>query len=1202
MRLKRLEIFGFKSFLEKTDIHFKHGITAIVGPNGCGKSNLTDSILWVLGEQRPKNLRGETMEDVIFNGTEHRKPLGVAEVSLTVDDIRDPLPSPYSPYSELTFTRRLFRSGTSEYSINKVPCRLKDIRELLIDLKAGYRAHTIIEQGRIDDLLMASPLQRRELVEEVAGVSKYRLRKEEAVRKLQATEQNLTRIQDILAEVKRQINALDRQAKAAQKYQKLYDELKSYEVYIASVEWHAAKKQEEELGHAEGSLREIFLQKETEAALVDLRISTLELTLTEAEHVVSQYKDQMAEITGKIGRAEGRLERVHAQKKEWDETRTRTQMELDEVNKSDILLAQTVYAQAEEQAKIDQDLFAINEQLIQSKRATEEIQREVTEKIDLLEKERADLFAIASRLTTAHNNLSHFNAQMEAITATRDADVVHLAEADETLASTSGRLAQIQEKWANAEQQWAEKKGLHEQILNQSSQIESRVKVKETQFYQLKETGAKLQSELSSQEGYYRGRLTPVVDQSLSPHGSSEVIADIMDVPADYEKAIEAALGEQLRGILIEDTHSLKQGIQQLQSLKKGRGTLVLLSPVYGQRVGRMNESPLQCDGILGPALSFVSCKQEYKEVVERLLDGVWIVQGIETLFKLLEIPTLGVQPHPRLFVTVEGEIFWPNGVVSAGEVGEGGRFLEQKRAIATLSKETSKVLQEAEQLTIEMNADKKLLVDIGIDKGLIEKTIGELVIQKQELQKETNTLSIQHEKIQVTRQTVLKGIEDGEKNTKLLAQKKETEQGGITALQQLKEERDGQFSGRVHERDALHLRHQELKERHVSHQIIATSLTEKRQHLIEKKNQIDRSLLALKASRDNKTSLLSSLQEKWEKAVQEEQETVLEIGTMASSQGKNLEELRRKTEDHTALSTTFEAARTEGKKAQHDRDNIILDLNEKAVHRLEAKMAYEKIQETLFSQYHLEPATADNPPPLATSGESGLPPMEEIVTVRNGLRESLRDVGPVHLGAIEEHQELTQRHEFMKGQENDMIVSMDDLRSAITKLNQTTRGVFTEAFHALNKKFGEMFASFFGGGHGELLLSDPANPLESGIEIVAAPPGKKPRTLHLLSGGEKALTGLSLLFATFLPSDLNPNPSVSFCILDEVDAALDEENARRFSSALSLLSEVTQFVVVTHNKQTMEKANLLYGITAEDAGISKVVSVNLKEAEAFTP
>jgi chromosome segregation protein len=331
MYLKRLELIGFKSFFDKTVVHFKPGITAIVGPNGCGKSNLIDAILWVLGEQRPKSLRGEKMEDVIFNGTEQRKALGMAEVSLTLGNISEPLPSPYSPYSEITFTRRLFRSGESEYLINQAPCRLKDIRELLIDFGAGYRVHTVIEQGRIDELLSASPLQRRQFVEEAAHLAKYRIRKDEAIRKLEATERNLVRIQDILAEVKRQVNALDRQARQAQKYQQIYEELKSHEWLIASVEWTDWKKTEETLSHEDQSYRTALLGKETQEGSNSLKVAAVRLALTEKEQAVSKQKDKIAEVDGNIGKMEGVVARIGAQKKEWAETKERTTLEIFEI-------------------------------------------------------------------------------------------------------------------------------------------------------------------------------------------------------------------------------------------------------------------------------------------------------------------------------------------------------------------------------------------------------------------------------------------------------------------------------------------------------------------------------------------------------------------------------------------------------------------------------------------------------------------------------------------------------------------------------------------------------------------------------------------------------------------------------------------------------------------------------------------------------
>ncbi len=1213
MRLKRLELFGFKSFLDKTNVNFKPGITAIVGPNGCGKSNLTDAVLWAFGEQRPKNLRGEKMEDVIFNGTEHRKPLGLAEVSITVDDIRDPLPSPYSPYSEITFMRRLYRSGESEYFINQTPCRLKDIRELLIDLKAGYRAHTIIEQGRIEDLLMASPLQRRELVEEVAGVAKFRLRKEEAERKLAATQQNLVRIQDVLSEVKRQINALDRQAKQAKKYQALYEELKSLELYIAEVEWQEWTTIEATLSRENQLLQEQLAQKEAETASYGLKISTLRLSLAEAEQAIGADKDQMAEITGKMGRAEGKVERIHAQKKEWDETRGRTEVELVEMIRTESTLAEERNAVEAEHREVSHDLKEIEGRLHQLQETSRQMALDLTQKNQAVEKERTAVFDCQSCLTEARNNVTHFEARKTLLLGKRESDAVRKNEIEQKKDTIGMELTKLQGEWADITNQWTREQEALNGAVSHAGTTSAILKEKEEVFYKIKEKLARLQATLASKEGFYLGLLSPVLDKSAPVEGASVFVTDLMDVPSTYEKAIEAVLGEQLRGIVIDDLHGLKKGIEHLKSLKKGRGTLILRNAESRITNDELREkavpgfSGFSSDGVIGPAASFVSCKEGYEEVVYRLLDQVFIVRDIDLLYRLWDNGTF---PKGVLFVTLDGELFWSNGVVSAGEASGEVHLFEQKREIATLTEEIGRLQIEIEQAAEGIDSIRKEQQATQWTVEQIRATVAKIEVRRQALQKEINTLALLNEKMELTYETFLAEQDEEDRELAELTQRREAEEAEIVNLEQLKRQKGEEFAQLLKDRDALQVDHQELKEKQVGLQLTATSLKGKQQHLEEKRDQIDRSSFSLKTSRAEKNTLLASLQEKWTAAEKEEGEAVLEIQTLSASSEAIRETIRNKTEAHADLLATFTSLQSQEQEARADRDRIVSDRNEKSVRRLEAQMAKGKIQETIFTQYQINiDAPPDTSPPglgkesvvaertTPTEAVHSLPPSgPALKEKRDQLRVSLQGIGPVHLGAIEEYQELTQRYEFLKEQEKDLITSTDDLKAAIVKINQTTKGLFVDTFHLLNAKFGEMFASFFGGGKGELVLSDASNPMESGVEIVAAPPGKKPRTLNLLSGGEKALTGLSLLFSTFLIGNGGENKSIPFCILDEVDAALDEENSRRFAAAIERLSDFSQFIVVTHNKRTMEKASVLYGVTAESAGISRLVSVSLKE------
>ena len=1187
MYLKRLDLIGFKSFFDKTIVDLRRGMTAIVGPNGCGKSNLIDAILWVLGEQRPKALRGEKMEDVIFAGTENRKPLGMAEVSLTLGDISEPTSSPYSPYSEITITRRLFRSGESEYEINQVPCRLKDIRELLIDFKAGYKIHTIIEQGRVDEILAASPAQRRELVEEAANITRYRLRKEEAIRKLDATERNLLRIQDISAEVKRQINALDRQARQAKKYQQIYEDLKSHELTIASFEFEVWTRAGETLSHEEQSLRDSSIQNEAQEGSYRLKIAAERIALSEKEHAISQHKDQMAEVDGKIGRAEGRIERTRAQKKEWAETEERTKAELLEMTQTEAEAVLNQDRLEEERQAIEQSLPDIETRLLSHEAQVKQIGAEVARKLESEERERAGLFECVSRLTEARNNLVHFDARKDALARKREIDAIRANEIEQRRKLTKERLEKFQEEWAETEQSIVSGRASLNQAQIDLKHNAGKQEEDKNTLYKIKEAWARKLAMLSSQEGFYRGLFGPTSVTTLDLECASAFVADVIDVPDGYEKAIEAALGERLRGMVVETIPGLKKGIKQLQELKSGRGTFILLAPPSKSKQQAEANCPA-ISGVIGPALDLVSPREGYSEVVQRLLGGVLVVRNMDAVFEWLAEPP--PSEMPKLFVSLQGEVIDPAGIISAGEVS--GLF-EQKRIISALSEETAGLHAEVEQLELRVEQGKTLQREIQCQAEQLEGTVRAIESRRQALQKEIHALALENDKMQLTHQTILFEQEgENEEGTSLL-QKREKELLVIVEIERQKTERDRVFARSLEEKEAILSEKKGVEEKSVLLRLQLAHLQEKQKQVLEKMSQITRSFELLKLRKEDRARLLTSLHEKSVLARNEESESLAEIETLAVLRGNILGVIRKYAEDRAFTVAILETLEGEEKKVLLEKNKMMSTLNDISVRRLTAQMTLEKIRETVLTQYQIEMPIV--PFPAEGCGEAIIEPvsMEERHQKRDQLRASLTAIGPVALGAIEECQELSTRYAFLKAQEEDLVKSTEDLKTAISKINKTTEGLFIETFHALNQRFGETFTSFFGGGKGELILVDEKNPLESDIEIVAAPPGKKAKALTLLSGGEKALTALSLLFATFL------NQPAPFCVLDEVDAPLDDENTRRFALAIERLSEGTQFMVITHNKRTMEKADILYGVTAEEAGVSRLISVSLKEMGA---
>ena len=620
MRLKRLEVMGFKSFFDKTVITFRKGITGIVGPNGCGKSNFADAILWVLGEQSPKSLRGEHMEDVIFSGTDQRKPLSAAEVSLTIGDIANELPPPYTPYAELTLSRRLYRSGESEYLINKTPCRLKDIRDLLIDIGAGYHAHTIIEQGKVDEIITASPLERREIVEEAAGIAKYRLRKAEALRKLEATERNLLRVTDIIGEIKRQRNALDRQAKKAEKVQEMSASLKTLELQVARHEWMEWKSNEEQLEREEADLQQESAGFSAQLGSLTADHAARKLSMTQQEETLRELGHQISEIEKNIQRWEGKLELVRTQREEWLESQSRTVKEMNASKEALLSLDAERGVLDEEIAEIARTLPEADAALSMDEGKTRQLEEILLSVNTDMERCKVSLFDLSSQLSTAKNNLVHYEArkeglfkqkerlrlEIETLEEKRERSATLLKQAEEVYRKNTELLAQLAIAWT-----------AHTERLKQAEEM---LRAKQNQLRQVQEASAKMKAQAASHEGFYRGFLSRregAENLLLRLSGLQGMVADLIDVPPRYELALESALENKLRGIVVENHGEIQKGIRHLREMEMGRGTFFprILRTSKNEGLGPVaNES---VEGIIGVAFDLVSVQPGYESLAE---------------------------------------------------------------------------------------------------------------------------------------------------------------------------------------------------------------------------------------------------------------------------------------------------------------------------------------------------------------------------------------------------------------------------------------------------------------------------------------------------------------------------------------------------------------------------------------------------------
>jgi len=1177
MRLKRLEVFGFKSFFDKTVITFQKGITGIVGPNGCGKSNFADAILWVLGEQSPKSLRGERMEDVIFSGTDQRKPLSVAEVSLTIGDIANELPPPYTPYAELTFSRRLYRSGESEYLINKSPCRLKDIRDLLIDIGAGYHAHTIIEQGKVDDIITASPMQRREIVEEAAGIAKYRLRKAEALRKLDATERNLTRVTDIIGEIKRQRNALDRQAKKAERVQEMQEGLKTLELQVARHEWNTWKTEQEEIEAEEVRLQEKADGDSAQLSRLEAAHAENKLLMTEKEQTLSKLGSALTEVEKNIQRWEGKLETLHVQRQEWLEALSRADYEISSLKTALKSLEEEGLTLDEEAGMIAQTLPEAEAALAKHDQRTRQLEEEVLNISTDLEGCKVVLFDLSAQITTSKNNLVHFETRKAALLKQQDRLSLEQETIEEKQMQAQAALKTLQAAQQKNTARLEDLKMQRDDTTKHVEKTEEDMQKKETQLQRLKEASVDVKARVASHEGFYRGFLNKregTENPLLQLEGLKGMVADLIEVPAAYELALEAVLENKLRGIVVENHTEIQKGIWYLRDAEMGRGTFFPRRPRASKKAEKPSLDIKTTEGVIGFARDLVSVRPGDEAIADALLAGIVIMKDLEAVFKAWESA-----PEVAVWVTLEGEVVDCFGVVSGGEQGKKG-LLGQKRELQHLSDQAEKLQKETTACQHDIASQQNIIEAARQEIAHVSEEIRSLDLELLRGQNEEKALSSEVERLEGELETIHFEQEEGRSEKEDLMASEEAEHHRIAEAQSTKTEKEATLEDLKQTLDENRQQMSALNETVVQLRMESNSLKEKQRHALEKQARLLREKENLSRQLDEKNTLQGGLQEKLRAGKIEEVEAEAAIAELSDVRLQSEQTLRDARESHAALLSDMEQEAQKIASLRSNFNQIHEILQEKAVKKVTADMQRQKVEESILSRYQIEIAHVDE-----TDAETSIEAAREEA---EKLRGKIAGMGPVNLAAIEEYKALDERFQFLSGQEEDLTQSIESLREAIAKINKTTRGLFVETFHTLNQKFAEVFSSFFGGGSAELVLLDEAHPLESGIEMMAQPPGKGRRSLLLFSGGEKALTAISLLFATFL---IHPTP---FCLLDEIDAPLDEENTRRFSQTLIKMSKDTQFIVVTHNRFTMEIADVLYGVTMEETGISKLVSVNL--------
>ncbi len=1191
MRIKRLDITGFKSFMDRSVFTFDDGVTGIVGPNGCGKSNVVDAIRWAMGEQSAKNLRGRGMEDVIFNGSESKAPLSMAEVSLTfrVED-GDALAPQYAGFSEVTVTRRLFRNGDSEYLINRSTCRLLDITELFLGTGVGTRAYSIIEQGRVGLIVSAKPEDRRSFIEEAAGVTKYKARRKAAERKMEYTQQNLLRVTDIVDELDRRLESLHRQAKKAEKYKKLKSEMREIDLHSASHRFF-----------------ELLAEQKVLAARLENLSGEERESLESVRALEEGINQRRTALDGESVALQSLAERVHALESQvkldaqnvahWTSDRDQTAARITSAQEE--LAALTVRAAevAEGICARERELDALSgtwkEDDVAMQAAHEEQRRVLQSQNELgarLELERSALVQVVTRLANHETNLANLAARKADLSGRQaklrgEADLLR-GEA-EALESTRSEFAKRVGESRQLAMELEARKGAEEELLlkTRAAFAENEVKVislREELSDKRSRLGS-LQEIQRSYEGFDRGVRAVMLKAGDSPRqlGIFGLVADVISTTPRFEKAIEAALGQRLQHVIVESRAKGFELVEYLKSVSEGRSSFMAADFQGGPTL--LAEPELSRPGVVSTALAEVRCEEALTPLLRALLGDVVIVQDLAAAKEYSQSGGAAFT-----LVTLEGEVVGADGVVTGGTLeGAAVGALQKKREIAELNEEVERVeARFNDTLTQHYALQKQMGHTEGVLKGLAKNQHAEelnIATQEKDLHKAGEDLARLRDRLgaldseESGLQQQLAGVESDE----------EASRGEVAHGQADREVREDRVRQMGADLEALKARAEAIAGE-------LTALRVKVAANTERGGAARKDLEQLLAQREEMTARTARLDE-WVTEGQGRLATLTsQLAEVATTREAKEAELAQGSGE---LDTRRAAHVEEGGQVKEEDgrlrelrgrlDELTQGLSEISLKERELVIALEHLQDTVRERHQTELALELHRYHLLPT----LPPESEARVKE--LRAQVEKMGEINLTAIEEHAELSKRHEFLAGQRKDLEESLTQLKAAITKIDDTSRERFKQTFEIVNEKFQQIFPRLFGGGRAGLVLTNEGPGVEPGVEIVSQPPGKKLQSVQLLSGGEKALTAVALIFAIFL---IKPTP---FCLLDEVDAPLDEANVGRYNEMIREMSKQSQFIVITHNKRTMEVVDALYGVTMEEPGISKLVSVKLKEAAA---
>ncbi|HGF7539563.1 TPA: chromosome segregation protein SMC [Enterococcus hirae] len=1181
MYLKRIEIAGFKSFADKTVIDFENSVTAVVGPNGSGKSNITEAIRWVLGEQSAKSLRGGKMPDIIFAGSDSRKPLNVAEVTVLLDNSDHYLPL---DYQEISVTRRYRRTGESDFFINKQPCRLKDIQELFLDSGLGKESFSIISQGKVEAIFSSKPEDRRGIFEEAAGVLKYKQRKKKAEQKLFETEDNLSRVQDIIYELQEQLTPLAEQSEIAKKFLQLKEELTQTDIALMITEINVAKKEWEE--------------KQTQLTQFNQELTKLATHIQSQEAVLSEKRKQNAKKDRQIEKGQQsllalseRLKQAEGQKDVLIERTKHTQKSTQEYQAS-LAEAQKKVAHFEElQEKLtkettekETEIQEAQQQLMKTQQELEKYQKSTKELLSELRDQYVDLM---QEQANVGNELKYLERQYLQETSKSKQTLAKQSEVEASVLALSSQKQELSEKQANLQQALVKNQHELEEVQTKGKTVQTKLTNEQPKMYQLMNQVQQLQARQKSLQeiqenyfGFYQGvRLVLQHKQQLS--GIVGAVAELIDVPSSFTLAIETALGGAAQHVIVENEHDARQAITYLKKQRGGRATFLPLTTIKPRQLpAHVLSQAAAVDGFLGIASEQVTFPAEIQTVVHNLLGTILLAKDLTSANAIAQ--TIRYQYR---VVSLEGDVMNAGGSMTGGanKRGNQGSLFSQN--------------QELKQLTAEYEqADQQLQNQ--------EKIVQELQTKVADLSQKQEKLRTQNEQLRFEEQEITNQLQNITNDLARFEKEKQLSNFETRELQQFIETYQKQQAELTARQKEIEQQRQQIDEEIKSLNQESDQMEEKRSQVQARKAQEQADLAVLKEQFNHLQIQLRGARVQKNEALERQTSLEQQLATLTAdfsdheiteeSLASQITELAQQREELQAELVAVKEQRERTQKEIDQLETVLAEKNQQQKQQLteQSKLEVQKDRAEMLLDHQLSYLQTE----YQISFEKAVTdyqPTSDIVSSRTKvavLKEQIADLEPVNIRSIEQFEQVNERHTFLATQRDDLLSAKNQLFETMEEMDAEVRARFKEVFEAIRQEFKVVFPNMFGGGRAELVLTDPSDLLKTGIEIEVQPPGKKLQSLSLLSGGERALTAIALLF-----SIIRVCP-VPFCILDEVEAALDEANVKRFGRYLSDFQDDTQFIVVTHRKGTMVAADVLYGVTMQESGVSKIVSVRMED------